>query len=165
MPAVKLAAILSMTSSGKCLGIGNYDFKVSRNDGIVLTYTTIPLNRGVLGITISHFKGNWPSQNQKWWFSTPANWWPYCPWHHRDFLQKTQLTRMQCKGEKNCAKYWNFHKNKNVQKYTLKWSWRPETKYGKQILMNTISCRFYIIKCPVLLTKRACEKLNRELGQ
>ena len=39
------------------------------------------------------------------------------------------------------------------------------TKYSKQTLMSTISCRFNIMKYPVPLTKRASEKLKRELGQ
>ena len=36
----------------KPLGTGNYDLKMNIIDKLFLTYTTIPLYRGVLGITI-----------------------------------------------------------------------------------------------------------------
>ena len=43
-----------------------------------------------------------------------------------DSPQKPQLQRMQCKSEKDGAKYCNYCNDKNVWKYTLKLSWRPE---------------------------------------
>ena len=56
---------------GKPLGTGNYNLKMSKLSTWSTYFrilTTIPLQRCVLGITISNMEGNQPTRAEKWWF-------------------------------------------------------------------------------------------------
>ena len=120
MPAVKLkfVAILSMSSSGKPLGIGDYDLKVRKIYQLFFICITISLYRGVLGITISNLEGKWPSQSQK-----VVIFYTYQTGSHifHDIIMGNPLfTQNAMQKCKNGAKILEFSWQQNIWTYTLK---------------------------------------------